>query len=422
MTAAPPRSAAIVAIGTEMLGPLRQDTNSLWLSARLEEAGIRVVRKSVVGDDPAALRDELDRAASAAPLVFTTGGLGPTADDVTVAAVAEWAGAPLRRNEAFLRAMRERFEKRGFPMPECNAKQADFIVGADVLANPKGTAPGFRARKDGVEIVILPGVPSEMKEIFETLVLPVLRERAGGTIARRRVLRIAGMGESAVEQLVAPLYEKWSEDPVTILASPGEVQLHLVARGTPDEAERRLAEMEADFRKVLGDRVFGQDGDDLAVVVGRLLKERRRSIALAESCSGGLVSTLLTDVPGSSDYFLGSVVSYANSAKEQLLGVAEDTLRAHGAVSAPAAREMAVGARERFDADVAVSITGIAGPDGGTPEKPVGTVFFAIATRDGSLVERRRQLFGDRAVIRRTSALHALELLRRTLTGKAEVS
>jgi len=420
MTAAPPRSAAIVAIGTEMLGPLRQDTNSLWLSARLEEAGIRVVRKSVVGDDPAALRDELDRAASAAPLVFTTGGLGPTADDVTVAAVAEWAGAPLRRNEAFLQAMRERFEKRGFPMPECNAKQADFIVGADVLANPKGTAPGFRARKDGVEIVILPGVPSEMKEIFETLVLPVLRERAGGTIARRRVLRIAGMGESAVEQLVAPLYEKWSEDPVTILASPGEVQLHLVARGTPDEAERRLAEMEADFRKVLGDRVFGQDGDDLAVVVGRLLKERRRSIALAESCSGGLVSTLLTDVPGSSDYFLGSVVSYANSAKEQLLGVAEDTLRAHGAVSAPAAREMAVGARERFDADVAVSITGIAGPDGGTPEKPVGTVFFAIATRDGSLVERRRQLFGDRAVIRRTSALHALELLRRTLTGKAE--
>ena len=420
MTAAPPRSAAIVAIGTEMLGPLRQDTNSLWLSARLEEAGIRVVRKSVVGDDPAALRDELDRAASAAPLVFTTGGLGPTADDVTVAAVAEWAGAPLRRNEAFLQAMRERFEKRGFPMPECNAKQADFIVGADVLANPKGTAPGFRARKDGVEIVILPGVPSEMKEIFETLVLPVLRERAGGTIARRRVLRIAGMGESAVEQLVAPLYEKWSEDPVTILASPGEVQLHLVARGTPDEAERRLAEMEADFRKVLGDRVFGQDGDDLAVVVGRLLKESRRSIALAESCSGGLVSTLLTDVPGSSDYFLGSVVSYANSAKEQLLGVAEDTLRAHGAVSAPAAREMAVGARERFDADVAVSITGIAGPDGGTPDKPVGTVFFAIATRDGSLVERRRQLFGDRAVIRRTSALHALELLRRTLTGKAE--
>jgi len=237
-----------------------------------------------------------------------------------------------------------------------------------------------------------------------------------------RSYRIAGMGESAVEQLVAPLYAKWSEDPVTILSSPGEVQLHLVARGTPDEADRKLAGMDADFRAVLGDRIFGQDGDDLAVVVGRLLKESRRTIALAESCSGGLVSTLLTDVPGSSEYFLGSVVSYANSAKERLLGVAEDTLRAHGAVSAPAAREMARGVRERFDADVGVSVTGIAGPDGGTPEKPVGTVFFAIANRDGSLVERKRQLLGDRAVIRRTSALHALELLRRTLTGTAEAS
>ena len=414
MSSPAPRSAAIVAIGTELLGPLRQDTNSLWLSARLEEAGIRVVRKSVVGDDPEALRDELDRAASAAPLLFTTGGLGPTADDVTVAAVAEWAGAPLRRNEAFLEAMRLRFERRGSPMPECNAKQADFIVGADVLANPRGTAPGFRARKGGVEIVILPGVPSEMKEIFETLVLPVLRERAGGKIARRRVLRIAGMGESAVEQLVAPLYAKWSEDPVTILSSPGEVQLHLVARGTPDEADRKLAGMDADFRAVLGDRIFGQDGDDLAVVVGRLLKESRRTIALAESCSGGLVSTLLTDVPGSSEYFLGSVVSYANSAKERLLGVAEDTLRAHGAVSAPAAREMARGVRERFDADVGVSVTGIAGPDGGTPEKPVGTVCMAVAGL-GEPYSRRTIFLGSRPEIRARAVQTALFMVRQRL-------
>jgi len=418
--ARPPDSAAIVAIGTEMLGPLRQDTNSLWLSARLEEIGVRVVRKSIVGDDPAALRDELDRAAAAAPLVFTTGGLGPTADDLTVAAVAAWLGAPLRRNDEFLAAMRTRFERRGFPMPECNAKQADFIVGADVLANPKGTAPGFRARKGDVEIVILPGVPSEMKEIFEGLVLPRLRELTGGRVARRRVLRIAGMGESAVEQLVAPLYEKWNEDPVTILASPGEVQLHLLARGVPDDADRKLAEMEADFRAVLGDRVFGQDGDDLAVVVARLLKARVRTIALAESCSGGLVSTLLTDVPGSSEYFLGSVVSYANEAKERLLGVSAETLKAHGAVSAPSAAEMARGARERFDSDLAVAITGIAGPDGGTPEKPVGTVFFAIASRDGTVLAKQRLLLGDRAVIRRTSALHALEMLRRLLSGVSE--
>ncbi|HEX4439236.1 MAG TPA: competence/damage-inducible protein A [Thermoanaerobaculia bacterium] len=420
MSARAPDTAAIVAIGSEMLGPLRQDTNSLWLTARLEEAGIRVVRKSIVGDDPPALRGELDRASESAELIVTTGGLGPTADDVTVAAVAEWLGAPLRRDDAFLTAMRARFERRGFAMAECNAKQADFIVGADVLANPKGTAPGFRARKDGVEIVILPGVPSEMKEIFETLVLPELRERAGGRVARRRVLRIAGMGESAVEQLVAPLYAKWSEDPVTILASPGEVQLHLVTRGVPAEADRRLAEMEADFRAILGSRIFGEDGQDLAVVVGGLLRDATRTLALAESCTGGLVSTMLTDVPGSSAYFVGSVVSYANDAKERLLGVSAETLRAHGAVSAPAALEMARGARERFDADVAVAITGIAGPDGGTPEKPVGTVFFAIVSRGGASVEKKRLLVGDRAVIRRTAALHALELLRRMLAGIAE--
>jgi nicotinamide-nucleotide amidase len=415
-----PDTAAIVAIGSEMLGPLRMDTNSLWLTARLEEAGIRVVRKSIVGDDPPALRGELDRAAASAGLIVTTGGLGPTADDVTVAAVAEWLGAPLRRDDAFLTAMRARFERRGFPMPECNAKQADFIVGADVLANPRGTAPGFRGRKGGVEIVILPGVPSEMREIFETLVLPPLREQTGGRVARRRVLRIAGMGESAVEQLVAPLYAKWSEDPVTILASPGEVQLHLLARGAPEEADRKLTEMEADFRGVLGDRVFGQDSDDLASVVGRLLRDERRTLALAESCSGGLVSTMLTDVPGSSEYFLGSVVSYANEAKERLLGVSPETLRVHGAVSAPAAAEMARGARERFDADLAVAITGIAGPDGGTPEKPVGTVFFAIASRDGAVLGRKRLLLGDRGVIRRTAALHALEMLRRHLSGVTE--
>jgi len=326
----------------------------------------------------------------------------------------------LKRNEEFLAAMRTRFERRGFPMPECNAKQADFIVGADVLANPRGTAPGFRGRKGGVEIVILPGVPSEMREIFETLVLPPLREQTGGRVARRRVLRIAGMGESAVEQLVAPLYAKWSEDPVTILASPGEVQLHLLARGAPEEADRKLTEMEADFRGVLGDRVFGQDSDDLASVVGRLLRDERRTLALAESCSGGLVSTMLTDVPGSSEYFLGSVVSYANEAKERLLGVSPETLRVHGAVSAPAAAEMARGARERFDADLAVAITGIAGPDGGTPEKPVGTVFFAIASRDGAVLGRKRLLLGDRGVIRRTAALHALEMLRRHLSGVSE--
>jgi nicotinamide-nucleotide amidase len=411
-------AAAIVAIGSEMLGPLRQDTNSLWLSARLEELGIPVVRKSIVGDDPALIAQELSFAAAAARYVFTTGGLGPTADDVTVAAVAAWLGAPLERSEAFLEKIRGRFARRGFEMPACNAKQADFIVGARVLENPKGTAPGFWAGRGGVDIVILPGVPSEMREIMDSSVLPVLRERAGGVVGRRRVLRIAGMGESAVEELVAPVYARWKDDPVTILASPGEVQLHLAVRGQAGEAEAKLAAMEADFRSVLGARIFGEDSEDLARVVGRLLRESGRTVAFAESCTGGVVAALVTDVPGSSEYFLGAVVTYANAAKERLLSVGPETLRERGAVSEEAALAMAIGAREKFDADVAVSITGIAGPDGGSAEKPVGTVHFGLAARGGRTLAKKRLFVGDRAVVRRAASIQALELLRRYLSGE----
>ena len=412
-----PAAAAIVAIGSEMLGPLRQDTNSLWLSARLEEIGIPVVRKSIVGDDPGLLAEELSFVAGSARYVFTTGGLGPTADDVTVAAVAAWLGAPLERNAAFLEKMRQRFAKRGFEMPACNAKQADFIVGARVLENPRGTAPGFWAERDGVEIVVLPGVPAEMREIMEESVLPVLRERAAGVVGRRRVLRIAGMGESAVEELVAPVYARWKDDPVTILAAPGEVQLHLAVRGRPQEADAKLDAMEADFRAVLGARIFGEDGEDLARVVGRLLRERRQTLALAESCTGGMVASLLTDVPGSSDYFLGGAVTYADTAKEHLLGVDHEILARTGAVSPETALAMARGARERFDADLALSVTGIAGPDGGSAEKPVGTVHFGLAARSGSTVAKKRSFGGDRAVIRRAASIQALELLRRYLVG-----
>jgi nicotinamide-nucleotide amidase len=411
--------AAIIAIGSEMLSPLRQDTNSLWLTARLEEVGIPVVRKSVVGDDRKAIGEELAFAAREADLVFTTGGLGPTADDVTVPAVAERLQMPIRRDEDFLSRMRARFKRRGFPMPAVNEKQADFLVGARVLENPRGTAPGFWIEKGGVEYVILPGVPSEMREILQNSVLPVLRARTRSTVVRRRVLRISGMAESAVEELVEPVYEKWKDHPVTILASPGEVQLHLCARGEAEEVTRRLDTMETDFRAVLGPSVFGRDEEELAASLGSLLREQGKTLAVAESCTGGMISTLLTDVPGSSDYFAGSVVPYANSAKRSLLSVSEETLRLHGAVSEEAAREMARGARERFGADLAAAVTGIAGPDGGTPEKPVGTVYFALADRDNREVTKKRLFGGDRATVRRAAALHALELLRRYVTSGA---
>jgi len=410
--------AAIIAIGSEMLGPLCRDTNSLWLTERLEQAGIAVVRKSVVGDDPDEIGRELTFAASAAGWVLTTGGLGPTADDLTVPALARWAGVPLRRDAAFVAAMRKRWERRGVPMPAVNEKQADVPEGSRVLANPRGTAPGFWLQKDGTHIIVLPGVPSEMREIFDRSVAPEL-PGAGGEETRRRVLRIAGMAESAVEELVAPIYRKWSEDPVTILASPGEVELHLCARGRPADAETRLAAMESDFREVLGRRIHSSDGESLAAGVGRLLKERGKTLALAESCTGGLVSSLLTEVPGASAWFLGTVVSYADSAKVDLLGVPGEVLEREGAVSEATALEMARGALRGFEAGLAASITGIAGPDGGTTEKPVGTVFFAVADRDGRTQAKKRFYGGDRSVIRRASAMFSLEMIRRFLLDAA---
>jgi nicotinamide-nucleotide amidase len=412
--------AAIVAIGSEMLGPFRRDTNSIWLTEKLEEAGIAVVRKAVVPDDPGEIARELSCASQAAGWIFTTGGLGPTADDVTVSAVARWMGVPVSRDERFVVAMRERWEgRRGVRMPAVNEKQADFPEGARVLENPRGTAPGFWLEKNGVQIVILPGVPSEMREIFEQQVGPELRRGGDAAVTKRRVLRIAGMGESRVEELVAPLYAKWRDDPVTILASPGEVELHLCARGDPATAEARVAEMEDDFRSVLGSRIHGTGGEALAESLGRVLKEKGRTLSLAESCTGGLVSSLLTDVPGSSAYFLGTIVPYADRSKETLLGVGEETLERHGAVSEETAREMARGARERFGSDLAAAITGIAGPDGGTPEKPVGTVFFAVVDREGREKASKRFFGGDRAMVRRTSAMFSLEMIRRFLIEAA---
>ena len=412
------RRAAIIAIGSEMLGPLRRDTNSLWLTERLEQAGIAVVRKSIVGDDPDEIGRELTFAAATAGWIFTTGGLGPTADDVTVPALAKWAGVALRRDEAFVAAMRRRWERRGVPMPAVNEKQADVPEGARVLPNARGTAPGFWLGKDGVRVIVLPGVPSEMREIFEGSVAPEL-PGASGQETRRRVLRIAGIAESAVEERIAPIYRKWADDPVTILASPGEVELHLAVRGRPEEIESRLAAMENDFREALGGRIHSSDGESLAAGVGRLLKERGKTLALAESCTGGLASSLLTDVPGASAWYLGTVVSYADSAKTGLLGVPAAVIERDGAVSEAAALEMALGALARFGAGVAASITGIAGPEGGTADKPVGTVFFGVADRDGRTQTKKRFYGGDRAVIRRASAMFSLEMIRRFLLDSA---
>jgi nicotinamide-nucleotide amidase len=413
-----PGTASILAVGSELLGTTRLDTNSLYLTGRLEALGISVVRKACVGDGWGDLLAEIPLALSRAPLLVVTGGLGPTDDDRTKEAVAKVFGRALVRDEALLLGLRERFRRRGFEMPKVNEKQADVIEGAVILANTRGSAPGFLVAAGGT-VVLLPGVPHEMKAMWADAVEPLLA-RGGAPGLHRRTLKIAAVPESVVETLVKPVYAAYPEVPFTILAAPGEVQLQFAARGTPEEATRVLDRIESDFHKALAGEIFGRDEDTLEEVAGKLLRAKSQSLALAESCTGGQLAGRVTDVPGSSDYFLGAAVTYANAAKADLVGVSTATLERHGAVSEETAREMALGARKRFGATIGLSTTGIAGPGGGTPEKPVGTVHIALDAADGTRLHKRLLLPGERSLIRRWTTSTALGMLRKHLLGLAD--
>ena len=415
----PAATASILAVGSELLGTTRLDTNSLYLTGRLEALGISVVRKACVGDGWGDLLAEIPLALSRAPLLVVTGGLGPTDDDRTKEAVAKVFGRALVRDEALLLGLRERFRRRGFEMPKVNEKQADVIEGAVILANTRGSAPGFLVAAAGGTVVLLPGVPHEMKVMWVDAVEPLLA-RGGAPGLHRRTLKIAALPESVVETLVKPVYAAYPEVPFTILAAPGEVQLQFAARGTPEEATRVLDRIESDFHKALAGEIFGRDEDTLEEVAGKLLRAKSQSLALAESCTGGQLAGRVTDVPGSSDYFLGAAVTYANAAKADLVGVSAATLERHGAVSEETAREMALGARKRFGATIGLSTTGIAGPGGGTPEKPVGTVHIALDAADGTRLHKRLLLPGERSLIRRWTTSTALGMLRKHLLGLAD--
>ena len=416
-------TASILAVGSELLGTTRLDTNSLWLTGELEAIGVRVVRKACVVDGWEELLAELRFALERSPLLVVTGGLGPTEDDRTKEAVAHLLGRSLERDDGILAALKERFRRRGYEMPPVNAKQADVVEGAVVLANRRGTAPGYLVEDGGRTIVLLPGVPHEMKALFSEQVLPQLTGGRAPEGLHRRVLRVAGLGESAVEQLVRPVYEAHREHDVTILAaSPGEVQLHFAARGRREEAGRALDALEAAFRAAVGPALFGRDDESLEGVVGGLLRDAGLTLAVAESCTGGLVAARLTDVPGASAWFRGGVVAYANEAKAELLGVSPESLASHGAVSEQAAREMAAGARRRLRASAGLAVTGVAGPAGGTPEKPVGTVHVALDAADGTCRHERLALAGDRAMIRRWTSTAALVLVREWLRERGGAS
>ncbi len=416
----PITTANILAIGTELLTPYRTDTNSLYLTARLNELGIDVIGKRAVGDDVRAIEAALASALQDADIVITSGGLGPTADDLTRDAVAAALDRPLAEDPQIVEQLRERFAKRAQPMPEINRRQAMVPRGALVLPNRRGSAPGLMIEHGDHVVVLLPGPPRELEPMFETAVRERLAARSSGRRLRRRVIKIAGQPESTVDHIAAPIYQPLAQRPVpistTILASPGQVELHLSARGADMAVlDAELEDAVERLQTALGDSVFSTDGRAIEVVVGEALRMRGLTLALAESCTGGLVAGRLTDVPGSSAYIVGGVVAYANDVKRDLLGVPADLLEAHGAVSEPVAAAMARGVRRVLRSDLGVAVTGIAGPDGGTAEKPVGTVCFSVSGPGEQVNTMTRVVPGDRQLIRQWSVMVALDLVRRAL-------
>ena len=411
--------AEIIAVGSELLTPLRSDTNALVLTARLREIGIEVVARTTVADDAALLEGAFRSAIARADVVISTGGLGPTEDDLTREALAAALGRPLRRDDALMRDLEERFARFRRAMAEVNRKQADLIEGAVPLKNPRGSAPGQRVEAGGTTVVLLPGPPSEMLPMFEDQVAPVLAERVAGRALRTRILKIASMSESDVEQAVAPIYTTFANPRTTILGAPGQVELHLTADGDDTaQAEERIESLASRIREALPGRVYSEDGRELHEVVAGLLVERGLTLALAESCTGGMLAARLTEVPGSSRFLDRAYVPYANAAKVDMLGVDPALLDRVGAVSEEVAGAMAAAVRARSGASVAVAITGIAGPGGGTEEKPVGLVFMALAGAAGTRV--RRGFFpGERTRVRMQATQAALEMVRRGLLGLA---
>jgi competence/damage-inducible protein CinA-like protein len=408
--------ACILAVGSEMLTPFRVDTNSLFLTERLNAIGGDVRLKAVVGDDVRELAQVIEAALAWADLIVVTGGLGPTEDDITREAVAAALGTPLDVDEAIVDRIRERFAKRGMTMPEINRRQAMVPRGAVVLPNANGTAPGLWIERERTAIVLLPGPPREMKPMFEALIEARLNQRGGGRGLFRRVLKITGRAESDVDAVAAPVYGRWTSQPVpistTILAVLGQIELHLTADAADRaEADRVLDAAVLELQQALGPSVYSTDGRALEAVVGDLLRQRGLTIAVAESCSGGLLASRLTDVPGSSAYVDRGVVCYSNRAKTELAGVPESTIAEHGAVSEAVALAMAEGIRARAATSVGVGVTGIAGPGGGTADKPVGTVCVAVIVDAESRV-RTFQFVGGRDMVKFQSAQSALNMTR----------
>lgn len=410
--------AEIVAIGSELLTPSRLDTNSLLITRSLNALGIRVMRKSVVGDHRGEIQEVLESALSRSDIVILMGGLGPTNDDITRQEVAQALGRSLLLDEKVLEALERSYGRLGLKMTENNRRQAVVIEGSTVLSNPVGTAPGLFLKERETLIFLLPGPPRELQPMISSQVIPLIQRYKQTSRQYHRQLKVASQAESRVDAMIESIYQRFPDVETTILASAGIIEVYFNWQGEADEelANRQLEELCRRVRERLGVAVFTEAEETLEAVVGQRLRSLERTVATAESCTGGLVGKMLTDVSGSSEYYLGGVVAYGNSWKVQWLGVNETTLERFGAVSEPVAYAMALGVRLRTGADYGLSLTGIAGPEGGTEEKPVGTVFVGLSGAEGTVV-KKFQLRGDRETIRLRAARLALDWLRLQLAA-----
>ncbi len=411
-----PKTAEIIAVGSELLTPERTDTNSLLITEHLNMLGVEVVTKSVIGDDRERLSQAIRTAVNRSNIVVLSGGLGPTEDDVTRDAAAAALGRKLVLNLEQESILIHRFRQINRPMAPNNIRQAYLIEGAEPIPNPHGTAPGQFLHTGRGALALLPGPPRELKPMLINELVPRLRPVLPRQVIRTRCFRIAGMGESELDALIAPVYSKYTNPATTILSAPGDLSVHLRAQAqTEAEADALLREVGNPIAELVGDRIYTEKSEEaLEAVVACLLRKRRATVATAESCTGGLLASRLTELGGSSDYFVGGYVTYSNPQKEQILGVPKETIQKHTAVSEPVAHAMAEGARRCAGATYGVSITGYAGPAGGTEFDPVGTVYIGIAGPNGTRVVRYRHGL-DRQRIRTLAAQNALDLLRRTL-------
>ena len=412
-------NAEIIAVGSELLTPHRQDTNSLYLTEKLNDLGVEVRFKSIVGDDRESLVGATKLAMRRSDIIIFSGGLGPTEDDLTREAVAEALGLTLNRDPQILAKLEERFAKRGYKFSLNNAKQADVIANAAVLTNSLGSAPGqwISGKYDQHDriLILLPGVPYELKALFEGECIPRLRTKVPVQHIATRTLKMAMVPESQVDARVAPIYKTYSDVETTILAGGGEIQLQLRCRKDSEtEAEARVEELAEKIEEEMGDTIFSRKGETIEQIVSYLLQMRGMTLATAESCTGGLLAQRITSLSGSSRYFLGGAVVYSNELKTQFAGVPKALIDKHGAVSREVAQALAEGIRKRCLSSYGVGITGVAGPTGGTEQKPVGLLYIALAGEEGTQVVERN-FPGDRARIRQFATEQALEMIRRAL-------